>query len=96
MSALAIGLDILVRGYRQRMAVMEAVWPITALYFGPAAVWMYVRYGRPQSSRWLTEHGRDRPPDKARLGDHRRGRQPLQGRMHPGDIIAEIAVFAVG
>jgi hypothetical protein len=25
-------------GYRQRMAVMDAVWPITALYFGPVAV----------------------------------------------------------
>lgn len=23
------------RGYRQHMWIMEAVWPITALYFGP-------------------------------------------------------------
>lgn len=96
MSALAIGLDILVRGYRQRMAVMEAVWPITALYFGPAAVWMYVRYGRPQSSRWLTEHGRDRPPDKPGWATTAVGVSHCGAGCTLGDIIAEIAVFAVG
>lgn len=38
--------DIYGRGYRQKMAVMEAVWPITALYFGPLAWWGYRRWGR--------------------------------------------------
>lgn len=33
----AIAFDILGRGYRQRMAIMEVVWPVTALYLGPAA-----------------------------------------------------------
>lgn len=27
--------DIFGRGYRQQMGIMEAVWPVTALYFGP-------------------------------------------------------------
>jgi len=40
-SAAWIVLDIFGRGYRQRMTVMEAVWPVTALYFGPAAVAAY-------------------------------------------------------
>lgn len=47
-----------------RRRVMEAVWPVTALYFGPAATWVYRRYGRPQTTRWLAEHDRDEPPDK--------------------------------
>ena len=27
--------DILVRGYRQHMRIMDVVWPLTALYSGP-------------------------------------------------------------
>ncbi|MGN6607388.1 MAG: hypothetical protein ACTHMS_10330 [Jatrophihabitans sp.] len=50
-SAAWILADIYTRGYRQKMPVMEAVWPVTALYFGPAAVWTYRRYGRPTSPR---------------------------------------------
>jgi hypothetical protein len=33
--------DIYWRGYRQHMTVMEAVWPVTALYWGPAAIAAY-------------------------------------------------------
>jgi uncharacterized protein DUF4396 len=54
--ALAITWDIAVRGYRQHMAIMNLVWPITALYFGPVAVWFYVRRGRRMSHRWAHEH----------------------------------------
>jgi hypothetical protein len=49
--------DVYVRGYRQHMWIMEAVWPITALYFGPLALWAYYRWGRPMSHRWIEEHG---------------------------------------
>ena len=38
--------DIFVRGHRQRMGVMNAVYPITALYLGPFAVWLYRRWRR--------------------------------------------------
>jgi hypothetical protein len=66
-SAAVIAVDIYGRGYRQRhMPVMEAVWPITALYFGPLAVWGYHRFGRPASTRWLREHGGHHPPDEPR------------------------------
>ncbi len=42
LSALAILLDYL-RGHRQRMGIMHVVWPVTAMYWGPVAVWMYFR-----------------------------------------------------
>ncbi len=41
--AVAILYDIYGRGYRQRVRVMEAVWPITALYLGPLGLWAYNR-----------------------------------------------------
>ncbi len=49
--------DIALRRYRQRMWIMEVVWPVTALYAGPLAVWAYRRWGRPSSPRWHAEHG---------------------------------------
>jgi hypothetical protein len=39
-------LGTLVRGYRQKMAIMDAVWPITALCWGPVAVWQYFTRAR--------------------------------------------------
>jgi Domain of unknown function (DUF4396) len=44
--AAIIGYDIFVTGRRQPMAVMNAVFPITALYFGPLAVAFYWRWRR--------------------------------------------------
>lgn len=61
-SAAWIGYDIYVRGYRQRMKIMEVVWPVTALYFGPLAAWAYRAWGRPSAHRWQAGHGG--PPDK--------------------------------
>jgi hypothetical protein len=63
-SAAWILIDLYGRGYRQPMRVMEAVWPITALYLGPLAVWGYQRFGRPRSDRWLPEHRREEAPGK--------------------------------
>ena len=45
-SAAVLLFDIFVRGHRQPMGVMEAVYPITALYFGPVALLLYWRWGR--------------------------------------------------
>jgi hypothetical protein len=41
-----IGYDILFAGRRQPMGVMNFVFPITALYLGPAALVLYWRWGR--------------------------------------------------
>jgi hypothetical protein len=40
--------------HKQKMAIMNVVWPITALYFGPFALLMYFGFGQPK------EHG-ERP-----------------------------------
>jgi hypothetical protein len=50
-AAAAILFDIFARGRRQQMWIMEAVWPITALYFGPLAWLAYKRWGRPSSHK---------------------------------------------
>ncbi len=50
-SAAAILYDIYGNGLRQPMRVMEAVWPITALYLGPLGVLLYAGLGRPRRSR---------------------------------------------
>jgi hypothetical protein len=47
--AAAIAGDI-VRGRRQKMAIMNLVWPTSALYWGPVALWLYIR-------RWRREEG---------------------------------------
>lgn len=44
--AAVIACDIFVNGRRQSMGVMNVVFPITALYFGPLAVAFYLRWGR--------------------------------------------------
>jgi hypothetical protein len=48
LSGAAILYDIYGRGFRQPMRVMEAVWPITALYLGPFGWFAYAHLGRPR------------------------------------------------
>ncbi len=48
--ALFIGFDILVRGHRQEMPIMEVVWPVTGLYLGPLAIVGYRRWSRPRGA----------------------------------------------
>lgn len=82
--ALVILADRYVLGHRQHMAIMTVVWPVTALYFGPLAVWAYLRYGR--------EPHRDKPGwATVAIGVSHCG-----AGCTLGDIIAEWAVFALG
>lgn len=46
--AAVIGTDMLM-GHPQPMAIMNAVWPITALYLGPVGLWAYWAMGRPMA-----------------------------------------------
>lgn len=64
---LIIAADIL-RGYRQHMWIMNVVWPVTALYAGPLALWAYFRIGR-LSSRPVMQAARKHgasPPARSR------------------------------
>lgn len=60
-SALAIAADMVLRGYRRRMWIMHLVYPITALYWGPVALWFYVRHGRRTSLPVIDEEGEPDP-----------------------------------
>ncbi len=55
-------LIILVMRYSQRMAVMNWVWPVTALYFGPVAIYAYWRLGRPLSKPSRQQQGQRHSP----------------------------------
>ena len=59
LSALVIVYDISIAGNRQKMGIMEVVWPVTALYFGPFGIWAYWAMGRQatKESSQSREHG---------------------------------------
>lgn len=82
--------DVFVRGYRQHMRIMEAVWPITALYFGPLALWTYRRWGRPQSPKWIEEHGE--PKEKSFAASVAVGDSHCGAGCTLGDIIGSPSV----
>jgi hypothetical protein len=86
--------DIFGRGYRQHMPIMEAVWPVTALYFGPAALAAYRDWGRPKSMRWRHEHG-DLPP-KPGYAITATGVSHCGAGCTLGDIIGEFVIFGLG
>jgi hypothetical protein len=89
--AAGIVADISLAGHRQKMPIMEVVWPVNALYLGPLAVWLYARYGRPMSKRLQTEQ-RD-PPRKPRWATTTIGVLHCGAGCTLGDIIAETGIF---
>jgi hypothetical protein len=95
-SAALILVDVFLRGHRQQMRVMEAVWPATALYFGPVAVWGYYRYGRLKSPAWLRSRGLDEPPATPGWASVAIGASHCGAGCTLGDIIAEFTVFFLG
>jgi hypothetical protein len=52
-SALVIAADIFLLGNRQHMAIMNLVFPLTALYMGPVALWLYLSRGRRMSHKQM-------------------------------------------
>ncbi len=57
-SALVIAADEFLGGYRQSMAIMNFVHPITALYWGPVWVWAYFTKGRRGSTKVMMAKAR--------------------------------------
>lgn len=84
LSAAVVLYDVYVRRYRQSERTMEAVWPITALYLGPFALWAYYRVGRAGSPKWQQENGA--------LPEQRLSLKALAGGT-PGGAAATVAHF---
>ncbi len=55
-SSLIVLADILL-GRRQKMAIMNVVWPLTGLYLGPVGLWAYWVMGRPMAMSHDKEQG---------------------------------------
>jgi hypothetical protein len=94
LSAVAILVDVFVRRNRQRMWIMEVVWPVSALYFGPLAVLAYRRWGRPQGRRWRAVHGD--PPDKPFFASVAVGDSHCGAGCTLGDIVGGFVVLLTG
>ena len=87
-SALVIGADIVLLGNRQHMAIMNLVFPLTALYLGPVAVWAYFTRGRRMSHKQMhMQHARGRADERSRAARLVVAgialRQPLRRRLRP-------------
>ncbi len=96
--ALWIASDIAM-GRRQKMWIMDLVWPITAMYFGPVAAWMYLRT-RPLSLKQSPD------PDKE-TKEQMKKMEPTREQVSVsvyhcgagctiGDIIGEAGLFVIG
>ena len=85
--------DILARGYRQRMGVMEWVWPITALYLGPFGLAFYWRVGRRSTPKYEAEHGGTQHPFWVRAAV---SSTHCGGGCTLGDVLAESLIYAFG
>ncbi|HEY1808768.1 MAG TPA: DUF4396 domain-containing protein [Acidobacteriaceae bacterium] len=96
--ALALAIHTLLRP--QKMAIMGVVWPITALYLGPFAVWMYGK------ALPFTRKGPTSPAMKAAVSRHKDDPPTLfqnsiavfhcGAGCSLGDLIAESIVPALG
>ena len=95
--AALIALDIL-RGYRQQMAIMNVVWPITALYAGPLAVWGYLRVGRLHTERGRREaeaRGRSSEPERSPFRDAAMAATHCGSGCSLADLLVESALIAL-
>ena len=96
--------DIFVRGHRQHMRIMEVVWPVTALYFGPIAVWAYARWARmpahaamPMAGAKGAGHAMKMPPPQRPFWQTVAiGVSHCGAGCTLGDIVGEVVVFLVG
>jgi hypothetical protein len=91
-AALLVLADIYLLGRRQHMGVMEAVWPLTMLYWGPVGLIWYAWFGR-GGGQHDHHHGHGRTP---------MWQSTFKGATHCGagcalgDFLGEWLAFAVG
>jgi len=95
-SALLILFDIFGKGYRQKMWIMNLVYPITALYWGPVALWFYFAHGRRDSMPAIEEKGAPDPEKMPRWKVMSKAISHCGAGCTLGDIGAEWLVFGTG
>lgn len=92
----------LIAGHGQKMKVMNWVWPITALYFGPFTLWAYWRFGRPAAvveggdKDAVFPAGRHEKEPKRTRGYVFVGSTHCGAGCTLGDILAEWAIYLAG
>lgn len=86
-------------GRRQKMWIMHAVWPVTAMYFGPVALWLYLRT-RPVS---LAVSPKPDAHTKKDMKDMEPTREQVSVAVYHcgagctiGDIVGESGLFLLG
>lgn len=92
-SAGTILFDMFVNKHRQKMTVMEWVWPITALYTGPLGLFFYFKYGRQSSQKWQIQNGNGGYGQTISVGI---GVSHCGAGCTLGDIIGASLVFILG
>lgn len=90
----------------QKMAVMNAVWPISALYFSAIALWAYMRWGRPETKKAMErtrkDHGGHDSATGQRSNSTPKASQVAIGTSHCGagcaiaDVVCEFWIAAAG
>lgn len=100
--------DIYIGGRRQKMWIMEAVWPITMLYMGVIGLWAYWQMGRAQPQSETKGEAKAAPDHKEMDMSKSHGSSKPRwqsvfvsvchcgGGCTLGDIIAEWGVFLIG
>lgn len=90
-----IAADILIGRRRQPMGVMNFVFPITALYFGPLALAFYWRWARVPAGAAAMSMATQHPSDERRPGWVTMAIETSHcgSGCALGDLIAEFAVF---
>jgi hypothetical protein len=92
----------------QKMAIMNVVWPISALYFSVFAVWAYLKWGRRKTKQAMSKmkqehHGKHAGNHKSEgNAESPTGSQVAVGTSHCGagctiaDVVCEFAIAAAG
>lgn len=95
-SAAVILVDVYGRGYRQKMAIMDLVYPVTALYWGPVALWFYFRHGRRASKPLIEKLGEPDPEQMPRWNVLSKAVSHCGAGCTLGDIAGEWLVASLG
>lgn len=91
LSAAVILIDEIV-GRRQMMPIMKIVWPVTALYLGPLALWAYATMGPPRALSTPAPGQRHEPMWQAVF----KAVTHCGSGCTLGDIVGEWTIFLLG